>query len=193
MTIAEIKEYWAAQGQSTSTFTSVQLPDADLSSSTRQFLEEAGLPIDAAPFLSFANQDDPPYLISTQYDFLPASFERYVCIGSDGAGNPIVIDSLTQQILLLDHENEFAIQYMNSTIWQLAEALIVYCEFGKQTVALNGKDAFIDANFSDELFTDLRQKLFTIDSVAINDNSFWVGEMQNLLANREYYQTESGT
>ena len=82
---------------------------------------------------------------------------------------------------------------MNSSVWQLTEALIAYREFGKQTVALNGEDAFLDANFSDELFADLRLKLLRIDSAAVTENYFWAGELQNLFANREYYRTESGT
>src|SRR5262245_13855378 len=70
----------------------------------KAFLVQAGLPADAAPFLSFgAPKSTELPTVADQYG-ISAEFRRYRVIGSDGSGNPIAVDEQSLgEVVCLDH------------------------------------------------------------------------------------------
>lgn len=98
-----------------------------------QFLVQAGLPKSCAPFLSFDEVGKGlPKLVSVwRLDGVAgidtAFLDRYLTLGSDGAGNPICIDTEEQgKVFMVDHDDAFRSRSLvASSVPQLAEALLI--------------------------------------------------------------------
>lgn len=96
-----------------------------------RFLVEAGLPRSCAPFLSFeAVAGGPPSLVEYYgaHRFRPPDTPRlaqFYVIGSDGAGNPLCVDSARGgEVVMLDHEDGFHTRaFVASSVGTLAHAL----------------------------------------------------------------------
>ncbi len=194
MTEAELIFTWHQLGIKLNAIESSGLERFNLSPSAVAFLSKIGLPADAAPFLSFViNTDDKLRGINrlTELYNIGPSYSNYILIGSDGGGNPIVIDtSNNEQIVLLDHEDNFGLLYlMNSSLSSLSICLLHYCNFIKTIIRENGDDAFLDANFTDSQFEKLKEQLTGAEPEMLS--GFWNAELNTLLANREYYKTQS--
>ena len=85
--------------------------------------------------------------------------EHYLMIGSDGAGNPFCVDERDGKVVMLDHELLFDVKrrdkrtmFVNSSIPQLAESLLVYQNYDDDTC---------------------RQAIEQIDPPAIQKGAFW--------------------
>jgi hypothetical protein len=84
-------------------------------------------------------------------------------IGSDGAGNPICVEQSTGTVIMLEHEDWFrTLQFVNSSIRQLAECLLAY---------MGEHDA-------DRFRVAIRQ----IDPPALTESAFWWYEAADLEA-----------
>ena len=150
----------------------------------KQFLSEAGLPEDAAPFLSFelAELEVLP-TVADEWD-LGRKFRRFRKLGSDGSGNPIAIDEDEQgEIVLLDHERRFARTLMNTSIRQLAMSLLAFRTTIEDAQSAFGAEAFPDGKISKAAWSDLRKVLTIINPAAMKPNHFWFSELQVLDAN----------
>ncbi|MDJ0939750.1 MAG: SUKH-4 family immunity protein [Woeseiaceae bacterium] len=120
------------------------------------------LPTEAAPGLTFrpSAQARPiwetwnldPGWVSKERDRL----SRYLEFGSDGAGNPICLERDRGSVWLLDHEDDFSAQFVNTSVTQLAESLLAY--LGERNA-----DVF-------------RAAIQGIDSAAMADDAFWAFE-----------------
>lgn len=190
----DILVHWRTKAEPTTQYAEQALLTYDFEPATRAFLLQVGLPLQAAPFLSFSRYATPTrggfYPVQQQYD-LAAFFARYIAIGSDGAGNPIVINTQHQdRIEWLDHEDGFAPHFVNASVQALASCLVVYDQFIEQVQQAGGKDAYLDAQFSDSQFAALRDGLLAEDAQATEEGSFWQLELTELLANREHYRTQ---
>ncbi len=98
-----------------------------------RFLVDAGLPKSCAPFLSFDEVGKGLPKLTTVWrldgvsgvdtDFL----SRYHTLGSDGAGNPLCIDTQEMgKVFMVDHDDAFrSRRLVASSIPQLAEALLI--------------------------------------------------------------------
>jgi hypothetical protein len=125
------------------------------------------LPESAAPCLNF-EEATPPIPIWDAFgspsDWSQTDRERlapYRMIGFDGAGNPICVDQGSGAVVLLDHEDRFrTLQFMNSSVPQLAECLLAY---------MSEKDP--------ERFRSL---VHGIDPAALAERSFWSCEATGL-------------
>src|SRR5262249_12800515 len=120
-----------------------------LSEEEKAFLVQAGLPEDAAPFLSFeAPESGQLPTVADQYDQQKA-FAAYRSIGFDGSGNPIALDeNKNGEVVVLDHENRFARVLINKSIRQLAESVLAYRKLVKETQSEFGEEAFLDGKTS---------------------------------------------
>lgn len=156
--------------------------DLAMDSSTIQFLTTVGLPHDAAPFLSFAPGD--LKTIRQLYSTNNTDHNFLVEIGSDGAGDPICIDMQHNcRIVALEHNNQFARRFVNSSVQELFAFLTLYKEFVENLLRDKGDDAFIDSNFTDEDVDVLLEKLMRVDREAFSDDqTFWAQEIQDLRA-----------
>lgn len=165
------------------------LKSLNLSKKTTDFLINAGLPYSVAPFLSFT-KDTPTNGIDrlSKIYGLDNRYDKFIMIGTDGSGNPIAIDiSKSENIVLLDHENEFCvIELINSSINNLGACLVHYRNFIQQIIAENGDDAFLEANFTDAQYNILRDLINSTEQSL--KYSFWQNELRNLIKDRKYNQ-----
>ena len=161
MSPAEFKAAWEADGGKLYCYSLNAL--ASVPEASRQFLTAAGLPTEAAPCLSFgpmASHWMPPEIAAS-----------YLLLGSDGAGNPIVLDD-QGAVLVLDHERSFAPQYLNRDVATLAATLLLYRTIIREAEVEAGPDAFdgeIPAHLREKLAAFLRER----DPRALEDSSDW--------------------
>jgi SUKH-4 immunity protein len=190
MTTEQFKNKWTSTGDKLSPIDKDKLVNLSLSNETIEFLNSTGLPDDAAPFLSFAKNTtdifDGVNKLTSQYDFLEQEFEKYIVIGSCGDGDPIVINtSNNDQIEWLDHEDYFSSRFFNSSIKTLANCLLVYRDFVLTVQKENGEDAFINAEFTDEQFSSLKEQLTLMDNRTTSEDGFWQAELDMELGMRD--------
>ncbi len=139
----------------------------------REFMRVAGLPNSAAPFLSFNERDHTlkTYASVAQAD---ARFDRYLVIGSDGGGNMICLDDQdSYSVVLLDHDNSNAAEFVNSSVPQLAECLLAYRELVHRTQQENGLNAYLDDEVPKEVAKWFIEQVIGIDPTALKEGAFW--------------------
>jgi len=191
MTAQEYIVNWTRRGEQVSPIPLYKLLSLNLQPATISYLE-VGLPNDAAPYISFVNDSDSLYEgIAKLEDIYDLDLEpgKYVVIGADGSGSPIAINVQNNDAIeWLDHEDCFASIYCNKSLECLLIFLIIYRDFVSDVIKNNGEDAFLNARFTDEQYDAMKQRMFMIDPVAVQEKGFWKDELTMLLANRDYYQ-----
>ncbi len=190
MTPEQFRHIWTANEDNLSVFSTVSLVGLNLKQPTIDFLTVAGLPFDAAPFLSFVQNKADSYntinKLTKHYDFLEPEYDKYVVIGSCRDGDVIAINTDdNDQIVWLDHEDYFSSSFFNSSINSLAECLVIYRDFVKTILNNNGENAYMNADFTDEQFETLKQKLLKADRKAIIEDGFWKSDLEMELAMRQ--------
>ena len=163
-----------------------------LNEETVNFLSTVGLPTSAAPFLSFTGEAEIELSsISDLYETGEVEHKYFLSIGTDGAGDPICIDLRNDcQIVTLNHEKDFNPSFMNTSVKELFQFLTVYKEFGEELIKTNGEDAFLDANFTDKQYEELKKAMEKADKKALLNDAFWAQELELLLGNRGYYKNQ---
>lgn len=158
-------------------YKSEKIEPLGLNKRTVDFFVRVGLPSDASPFLSFVEEFS---FVTDIYSFLDNSFKRLIHIGSDGGGNPIVINiDKNDQIEVLDHENNFAPLFINSTIEDFFYFLLYYRDF-VTTVNQKNEFAFLDSDYSESDVLNLKNILEAKNSYDANIG-FWKHEINRLL------------
>jgi hypothetical protein len=191
----EYQNFWVESENSINRFADEKLHGYNLGPSTVKFLNDIGLPSYAAPFLSFVNDSEDHYegicRLTSQYDFLEEEYSGYIVVGSDGSGNPIVINTEeNDQIEWLDHEDCFSSRFLNTTIQEFASCLLIYNKFVNLVIKENGEDAIFNSNFTDEQYDWLKVEMIKIDINAVLQEGFWNEELELLLINRADYLKE---
>jgi hypothetical protein len=195
MTAQEFKKIWTNTGDILTPFTSSRLLRLDLKPATIDFLTQAGLPIDAAPFLTFAENSDDKYKgiirLTDQFDFSEEEFRKWIVIGSCSDGDPIAINvDANDQIEWLDHENYFEPAFFNSSIETMVNCLVVYRDFVLTIQKENGEDAFMNSNFTDLQFETMKSNLLKADNNALVNDGFWKHQLDLDLSLRGHYKKE---
>lgn len=154
--------------------------------STNEFLVNTGLPKECAPFLSFVDNSNKIYEgilpLNVYYNFLNNEFSKYIIIGSNGCGDPLVIDSSDNcKIKVLNHDNNFCDMFVNTSILQLFNSLILYYNFIVQTLEEYGEHGILDNLYTIDKVFKLKEGLLLNDLESITDNSFWGQEIETLL------------
>jgi len=106
---------------------------ATLPAASARFLVEAGLPNGCAPFLGFSEIARGLRTLVEVWRLEGVSgieaeeLRRYFVLGSDGAGNPLCLDSKDNgKIYMVDHDDAFRSRTLvASSVSQLAEALLL--------------------------------------------------------------------
>ncbi len=182
---SDIISYWLDKDEPTVKFSADSLSHFGFQESTLAALSTVGLPFQAAPFLSFNQTLAEFQSLDTYLQPGDSTWKRFVIIGSDGAGNPIVLDTSTQdQVLLLDHDNNFVAQPVAQSLLILLGCLVVYGQFVNDLATSRGSGDY----FTDAQFASLREALRTIDNQTVELRGFWYDELAGLLANREFYK-----
>ena len=192
MNTSEFKDKWVNEDEDLCPLSEARLINLNLQAATIEFFIAAGLPNNAAPYLSFVKDSRDIYdginKLTTQYDYLEPEYAKYIVIGSDGNGNAIAINTAqNDRIELLDHENEFVGCYMNESIHHLAELLIIFRDFVSLVQEENGDEAYVNSNFTDAQFETLKHKIEIADPKALSEDGFWKGELEMLLVNRKEF------
>ena len=161
---------------STELLEGVSLPEA-----TIEFLLNAGLPDSAAPFLDFFGHGSRRLQPASEAYPIGSEFDRYLCIGTNDAGDPICLDTaFGGAVVLLSHDDNFRAVAVNSSVGQLAESLLAFRKLVDATCERNGEDAFLDGDIPDDLIETLAAELTSIDPECMSDGSFWQTEVTSL-------------
>ncbi|MBW3540219.1 MAG: SUKH-4 family immunity protein [Planctomycetes bacterium] len=180
ITANEFRDRWGDDGP-LAAFPPAATADLNISSESKAFLNDAGLPESAAPFLEFPALEAGPLPTAAEQWGLSAEFERYREIGFDGSGDPICIDeSADGAVVCLNHDNNFQRGFMNSSVPQLAECLLAYRQLIRETQKRNGDEAFFNGDIPDDLKQWFHDELARIDKAALGDDCFWAHEWTNL-------------
>lgn len=190
MTPAQFIQSWTIDGAALSPLSYESLVNLNLQPATAEFLTQAGLPEDAAPFLSFVQSNAQRYntinKLSAHFDFLEPEFDQYVYIGSCGDGDVIAIHTAgNDKVVWLDHEDNFTPRFFNSSIGSLAGCLVAYRDFIQAMQKDNGEDAYLNANFSDMHMDTLKQQMIGADPPVLTIDGFWKDTLEMDLAMRE--------
>ena len=192
MTVEQFRILWEAD-EHLSKFSKEDLAKFNLNDATASFLSIAGLPSSAAPFLTFVQTGGDKFnsicKLRELYDFLEQEFDKYVYIGYDGSGNPIVINtSNNDKIEWLDHEDMFSSNYFNSSINALGSCLIAQMAFIETVNKENGNDAYFNSDFTDSQFEKFRNDIETADLQCLIEEGFWKDCLDVELSMREQYR-----
>jgi hypothetical protein len=154
-----------------------------IAASDADWLREVGLPRSAAPFLSFADNDE--INIPTVTDLWGVrGFSQYRVIGANGNGDPIAIDTANGEIVYLNHDNAFQRVFINSSVIKLAEALLACYRLIAEAQAANGHEAFLDGDIPPESLSKFLSLLETVDPVALK-SGMWTDELERLNGSEE--------
>ncbi|MEO8066178.1 MAG: SUKH-4 family immunity protein [Flavobacteriales bacterium] len=173
MTPEEFKSAWC-QGEEDRlvAFPPNALAEIPMGDSDRNFLL-TGLPEDAAPFLSFqlfakASLPSPSELFGIDLDL-----SGFRALGTTGSGDPICLDlDRPGTVVVLLHDEGFALQEMNSSLRALAACLLAY----RSAVALPG--GILDP-WPLERIKALQQELAKADP-SIKAENFWIEQSSYL-------------
>jgi hypothetical protein len=161
-------------------FTAEILENINIDDESKEFLIAAGLPASASPFLEFMVFDKMEIPTASQLWGIDEKYSKYRCIGSTGSGDPICIIESKGNIVYLNHDDGFKEVFINTSIPQLAESLLVYAQLVEETMKENGEEAFLDNNIPERLKDWVVKEINRIDIVAIDEYNFWGTEIETL-------------
>jgi hypothetical protein len=186
MDLSDLIKQWNVEGEPLQPFPSAALTHPRLSDETRTFLSAAGLPEQAAPFLSFLRS---PATLQTPNQYFRISvkgLDDYLVIGHNGSGDPVCIDLASgDAIVCLNHDNTFERSFINSSARQLTHCLLLYKAFYASLVNHADCNDFSTRKFSDGELTDLRSAFAAVDADALDPGTFWEMELDALVWERD--------
>lgn len=150
-----------------------------------RFLRECGLPKEAAPFLSFESTGDGPPPLTSLYPHLTPAFARYLAIGSEGAGDPICIDTKAEgsrpagAVVALNHDNHWQVYFLNSSVAHLAESLLA-CRALHDELADVPDDARDTNTLPPAPVDRFETEILRIDDAALESGSFWWHQLKGM-------------
>ncbi|MEA1011646.1 MULTISPECIES: SUKH-4 family immunity protein [Bacillus cereus group] len=161
------------------TFHEKELMDKNFSDEVKRFLSIGGLPETPSPYLEFTSSQSCVRSIINVFH-MPEEFRKYLYLGTTSSGDPICIIEKQENIVFLNNSDEYKEVFMNSSIHQFAECLLVYSKMIDKAVEINGEDAFIDNNIPEFTISWLKEELKKIDNKCMEKDSFWLIEIENL-------------
>lgn len=171
MNAQDFKAAWEANGDTLYRYAEDDFAASQVPEEAEHFLKAAGLPIEAAPCLSFGNES----LDWAPEGSLPERLMSCRPIGSDGSGNPIVLDA-DGTVLLLDHDGRFEPSYVNRDVATLAEALLHY----RELIDKAAQEADFDGELPEALRERFAEFLRQLDPQCLRANQMWAGELRCL-------------
>jgi hypothetical protein len=158
-------------------YTESQLDNVPLSAETRAFLLYPGLPENAPEFSFYLPKEEHisrrPERWGVNED-TKALLRRFVHVGFDGAGNPLCIDPQGKDaIVLLDHENGFLPELLNTSLAQFLQCLLLFRHIYHMELDQNpdwmGDDWKTRPGVRKSALTEMRR----IDDACKRPNSIW--------------------
>lgn len=173
MSPEDFKRLWEVDGDFLCPLSADELSAVVIPADAREFLNQAGLPQDTAPFLSFdaisrGQQSDPMRSAMARSDIL--------VIGANGSGDPVVV-LRDGTLASLNHDAAFAETYINKDINTFAETALKMRHLIAETQRLNGPDAYLDGNIPAQLCLELRSFLDRTDPASLEPGALWADEI----------------
>lgn len=173
MTPEDFKWLWEADGEQLVPIPAAELASIEMPASTREFLALAGLPEEAAPFLSFS-----PSSRGQALDSIRTAMNRpdVLVVGSNGAGDPVAIrpDGV---LVYLNHDDSFAELYINKDVEMFAETSLRMRRLIFAAQQAGGPDAYLDGFIPEALREDFRAFLEVNDPQALEPRALWSEEI----------------
>lgn len=164
-------------------FALVKLPahDGRLSQSCSLFLFEVGMPeASGLRFDPLAGSLEKVYEVYGSADYWKDAdrkrLDDFLVIGSNQGGDPLCLDRVNhERIVLLDHERNFAVaEFVNSSVLQLAECILIFQEMVEKFQNEHGEEAELyEGNVPILLVEQTLSRIGSIDSSAIGQSCYW--------------------
>lgn len=155
----------------------------ELDQKSIEFLFDIGLPNDVLE-LSFDYMTEDLQTVNEAYKIDDSNFDKYVCIGFNGSGDPIGLKTGNGEIVYLNHDDGFKEVYINADIEKFSRCGIEIMEFQDNLKKLHS-NSYFSTEFSDEQLTELKSRLIEIDKKALNNHSHWNYTIANWVWERE--------
>lgn len=186
MNLNTYKTYWEQNNEILQVVDLRHVEKIDIDQYTLTFLTSWGLPSSTAPFLSFRELTKGEILsVNIFFNLDWPELDSFLVIGTNGSGDPICIDkSVSEEIVYLNHDNDFERFYINKDIYKFANSLIRYHQFISLLID-NSNPTYERKKFTDESFEEFKSDFLTIDDTSLDVNSFWSSELDALLWERD--------
>jgi hypothetical protein len=173
MTPEDFKKLWEADGDQLILVSAEEVASIEIPASAKVFIELAGLPEEAAPYLSFdANSrgqpTDPIRLAMKRPDVL--------VVGSNAAGDPVAIRT-DGALVYLNHDANFAEFYINKDVETFAETSLRMRNLIAAAQRVGGPDAYLDGLVPAVLRDEFRAFLAANDPMALEPGALWFNEI----------------
>ncbi|MCX2573582.1 hypothetical protein [Pedobacter sandarakinus] len=183
MNLETYKIYW---GEKNEILHVTNLQNSIIKHDTDYFLTFWGLPSNVAPFLNFEDLNNRKLLSANEFfDLNNDLLDSFLVLGTNGAGDPICIDiNIDDEIVYLNHDNNFERIYINKDIYKFATSLIHYDQFTSSLIDSSAVN-YERKKFTDQAFKELKNDFENIDNTCFAYNSFWTSELDALLLERD--------
>lgn len=151
-----------------------------LSDEARHFLCEAGLPADSAPYLEFRSGEGTLSDLKTAFG-MPREYSAYWLLGTTGYGDPVCLKAGSSQVVCIRMDRGGTEWFINSSVPQFAEFLLVYAELVQRTIKENGADAFLENDIPQDILRWAVSEFGRIDPAAFAHGTFWREEVEERL------------
>jgi len=159
--------------------------DFNLGSAATDFLFNIGMPSEFQELNFDYLKEESLQSVNSKWNLNNSDFDKYITIGFNGSGDPIAINLKNQELIYLNHDNEFEEVFINSDLKKFAQSILIIQGFIDQITKLN-PDSFFETEFSDESLVQLLSELKQLDSRIVDrKNSHWVLTLENLKWERE--------
>jgi hypothetical protein len=176
ITAEEFRTRWNAGGGSKLlTFHPKAVAPLRIPDEAKEFLSKAGLPESAPPFLTF-QYDRTNFVLPTVTEMwtLPPEFARYRQIGDTGNEDPICLDEEKNgMVVCLNQDSDFERVFVNSSVAQLAECLLVFRELVKKAQEERGGDAFLNGDVPEHTIGWAKNEFARIDELSVFGDAMW--------------------
>lgn len=156
------------------------LESVPITEEAKQFLCEAGIPSDSAPYLEFRSGEGRLSDLKTAFG-MPKEYSAYWLLGTTGYGDPVCLKAGGSQVVCIRMDRGGTEWFINSSVPQFAEFLLVYAELVQRTIRENGPDAFLENQISPETLKWVVQEFSRIDPAAFAQGTFWREEVEERL------------
>lgn len=160
-------------------FNDEDLINLNVSDEVKRFLTIGGLPESSPPYLEFSSSQ---LIVRPILNVLNMreEFEKYLFLGSTSYGDPICIIEQEEKIVFLNTSNHYEEVFINSSLNQFAECLLLFSKMIDKAIEVNGEDAFIDNDIPESVINWLTEEFNRIDPKCLENDSFWFVEIENL-------------
>jgi hypothetical protein len=134
----------------------------NLGSAAYDFLFITGMPSEFRDLNFDYLKEDKLKTVNQKWKLENSDFDKYLSIGFNGSGDPIVINLDTQELIYLNHDNYFEEVLINSDLKKFAMSVLRIKDFDEKLKKLK-PDSFFETEFSEEQLNQLIDDLKRID------------------------------